>query len=112
MNWLRLEGANPVLHERYFSEIRVTEDLLVVECILMHNSSGLQCATVSCSVLQCLAVSCSVLQRIPTTEDGLGVECILIHMGWLWLVGSIKLQVYFAKEPYKREYILQKRPII
>ena len=55
MNWLRLEGANPVLHERYFSEIRVTEDLLVVECILMHNSSGLQCATVSCSVLQCLA---------------------------------------------------------
>ena len=23
-----------------------------------------------------------------------------------------KLQVYFAKEPYKRDYILQKRPII
>ena len=33
-------------------------------------------------------------------------------MGWLRLVGSIKLYVFFAKEPYKRDYILQKRPII
>ena len=33
-------------------------------------------------------------------------------MGWLWLVGSIKLYVSFAKETYKRADILQKRPII
>ena len=33
-------------------------------------------------------------------------------MGWLQLVGPLKLQVSFAKEPYKRDYILQKRPII
>jgi len=33
-------------------------------------------------------------------------------MGWLRLVGSLKLQVSFAKEPYKRDYILQKRPVI
>jgi len=33
-------------------------------------------------------------------------------MGWLQLVGSFKLKVSFAKEPYKRDYILQKRPII
>jgi len=33
-------------------------------------------------------------------------------MGWLWLVGLIKLYVSFAKEPYKRDCILQKRPII
>jgi len=33
-------------------------------------------------------------------------------MGWLWLVGSLKLQVSFAKEPYKRDYILQKKPVI
>ena len=33
-------------------------------------------------------------------------------MGWLRLVGSFKLQVSFAKEPYKRDYILQKRSII
>jgi hypothetical protein len=33
-------------------------------------------------------------------------------MGWLRLVGSLKLQVSFAKEPYKRDDILPKRPII
>jgi len=33
-------------------------------------------------------------------------------MGWLWLFGSIKLYVSFAKEPYKTDDILQKRPII
>ena len=33
-------------------------------------------------------------------------------MGWLWLVGSIKSWVSFAKETYKRDSILQKRPII
>jgi len=33
-------------------------------------------------------------------------------MGWLRLVGSLKLQVSFAKEPYKRDYTLQKRPTI
>jgi len=31
---------------------------------------------------------------------------------WLRLVGSLKLQVSFTKEPYKRDDILQKRPII
>ena len=35
-----------------------------------------------------------------------------IGTGWLRLVGSLKLQVPFAKKPYKRDYILQKRPII
>ena len=33
-------------------------------------------------------------------------------MGWLQLVDSLKLQVSFAKEPYKRDYILHKKPII
>ena len=33
-------------------------------------------------------------------------------MGWLRLVGSIKLQGSFAKEPYKRDYVLQKRPVM
>ena len=34
------------------------------------------------------------------------------NKGWLQLVGSLKLYVTFAKEPYKRDYILQKRPVI
>jgi len=33
-------------------------------------------------------------------------------MGWLRSVGLIKLYVSFANEPYKRDDILQKRPII
>jgi len=33
-------------------------------------------------------------------------------MGWLRLVGSLKLQVSFAKEPFKRDHILQKGPMI
>jgi len=36
----------------------------------------------------------------------------MCHTGWLRLVGSLKLLVSFAKEPYKRDCILQKRPII
>jgi len=36
----------------------------------------------------------------------------LVDMGWLPPVGSLKLQVSFAKEPYKRAGILQKRLII
>ena len=33
-------------------------------------------------------------------------------MGWLGLVGSLKLFVSFAKETYKRDDILQKKPMI
>ena len=33
-------------------------------------------------------------------------------MRWLRLVCSLKLQVSFAKEPYKRDYIPQKKPLI
>jgi len=33
-------------------------------------------------------------------------------MGWLWLVGSTKLEVSFAKEPYGWDDVLQKRPKI
>ena len=35
-----------------------------------------------------------------------------VHMGWLRLVGSLKSQVSFEKETYKRDNTLQKRPII
>jgi len=33
-------------------------------------------------------------------------------MGWLPLVGSLKLHVSFAKEPYNRDDILQKKRVI
>jgi len=34
------------------------------------------------------------------------------HIAWLRSVGSLKLYVSFAKELYKRDHILQKRPVI
>jgi len=40
------------------------------------------------------------------------IETALNTMGWLRLVGSLKSYVSFAKEPYKRDDILQKRPTI
>jgi len=36
----------------------------------------------------------------------------LFRMWWLRLVGFFKLQVSFAKELYKRDDILQKRPVV
>jgi len=38
--------------------------------------------------------------------------CSMHGMGWLRLVGWIKLNVSFAKEPYNSDYVLQKRPTI
>jgi len=35
--------------------------------------------------------------------------CVHDSMGWLRLVGSLKSYVSFAKEPYTRDEILQKR---
>jgi len=85
------------------------------------------CVAVCCSVLQCVAVCCSVLQCLTihvlsalhaSCEYSSSCEHVCVHstlrcsMGWLRPVGSIQSKVSFAKEPYKRDYILQKRPII
>ena len=40
------------------------------------------------------------------------VSVCVCHIWWLRLVGSLKSLVSFAKETHKRDYILQKRPII
>jgi len=51
-----------------------------------------------------------VTWRIHTWRD-LSAETETWSMGWLWIVGLIKLYVSFAKESYKRDNILQKRPV-
>jgi len=43
---------------------------------------------------------------------GIDFDGVKLWYGWLRLVGSLKLYVSFAKEPNKRDYILQKIPII
>ena len=37
---------------------------------------------------------------------------LCFFLGWLRVLGSLKLRVSCAKEPYKRDDILQKRPVI
>jgi len=64
-----------------------------------------------CNTLQHTATHCNTLQQ----RHGTGRETVqaLIHIwGGFDLVDSLRLQVSFAKEPYKRDGILQKRPVI
>jgi len=56
-------------------------------------------------------------ERLPspasTPAEAHAVNAVVdAAMWWLQLVGSFKLQVSFAKEPYKTDDILQKRLII
>ena len=72
-------------------------------------------ARVSCPTN--VATHSSHLQKSPIKETTFLRECLVPRMwqhtmGWLRLVGSLKLKVSFAKEPFQRDYILQKRPMI
>ena len=73
---------------------------------LQHTATHcntLQHTATQCNTLQHIATHCSTLSSLP------GDSCAV--MGWLRLVGSLNLQVSFAKEPYKRDDILRKRPM-
>jgi len=70
-----------------------------------------------CNTLQHTATHCNTLRQACNTHgaDGNGHRPLQRKVLWgkmFWIVGSIKLQVSFAKEPYKRDDILQKRPKI
>jgi len=55
---------------------------------------------------QCMAVKMSPKTKIAIKDSP---NVTRVHdMGWLRLVGSLETKVSFAKEPYKRDYILQK----
>ena len=65
-------------------------------------------------LLQCVAVYCSTLQYLRRRKISAGRNSsarIGTHMGWLRLVGSLKTYVSFAKEPFERDDILQKRRV-
>ena len=67
----------------------------------------LQCVAVRCIMLQCIATNFrTVLHSGQCLQH---MRCILVDMGWLRLVGFLKSVVSFAKEPYKRDDILQTR---
>jgi len=71
----------------------------VLQCVALSYSGVAAC----CSGLQQFAAGCSVLEYF-TMQPYIVKQCnTLINMGWLRLVGSLKLQVSFAKEPYNRD---------
>ena len=77
--------------------------------LCIHNYVGLFC---TCVYTQDYYTHCihTVYKELFCADTGIDTQ---IHtMRWLRLVGSLKFQVSFAKEPYKRDDILQKRPII
>jgi len=53
-----------------------------------------------------------VIHQLISKEITHSSHRIPVNMRWLRLVRSLELQVSFAKEPYKRDCILQKRLII
>jgi len=93
----------------------------VSQCVAVCRSVS-QCVAVWCSVSQCVAVCCSVSQCVAVCRSMSWHSVPLIqaraffnsklYMGWLRSVGSLKLWVSYANEPYKRDHILHKRPII
>ena len=67
------------------------------------------CRSVCLSVCLCQCLVClSAFLYMRSTGGGDWNQ----DMGWLSLVGSLKLQVSFEKEPYKRGDVLRKRPVI
>jgi len=65
---------------------------VAVCCIVLQHvavSRTSHILSVCCRVLQCGAVCCSVLQCV--------VVCCTVDMGWLRLVGSLKLIVLFCR---------------
>jgi len=73
------------------------------------------CICVCTCVCACVCVSISYSMFVSVSFSvsvSVGMRVRIPSMGWLRLVGSLKLQVSFAKEPYKRDGILQKRPVI
>jgi len=89
-------------------------------CFLAWISAGPKMAPPSClnrrrsqgnnEVREIMDSICTRRHPIPNVRCAFKIS--LETMGWLRIVGSLKLQVSFGKEPYTRDYILQKRPIM
>jgi len=95
---------------------------------LIHHSSPLMCRYICINIyarafsfrckpchihihLTCLMCTCDVTDS-HVWHDTFMRGRALVDLWWLRLLGSSKLQVSFVKETYKRDDILQERPII
>ena len=113
-------GSHPHLHTHTHTHTHSRDNCATSQDCVTHEHTNINTpsqtmakshrAPCICSVLWCVAVA-----KTHTTPY-FCMLCLctgpITSMGWLRLVGSLKLQFSFAKEPYKRDYILQKRPVI
>ena len=99
--------------ERVMPRIRMShvthmnESCHISEWVMSHTdlTQSLMASSLSCAMTPVTHLNES---RIWMSQ----ASCATTPMSWLRLVGSIKLYVFFAKEPYKRDCILQKRLMI
>ena len=100
--------------------VAVCVAVCVAACVAYKDSipmTLLDVNTVCCSVLQCVlqcVAACVAYKPSIVIFMAYLLACLTSQacMGWLPSVGSLKSQVSFAKEPYKLDDILQKRPTI
>jgi len=74
------------------------------------HCSTLQHSTTLCNTLRHTATQCNTIQHNVKHCNTLQLDCD--SMGWLRLVGSLKLQVSSAEYRLFYRALLQKRPII
>jgi len=80
------------------------------------NESSHTYLWVSNHVIAAGAMICDMIHSAIADREGYVDDsrdsALICHMGWLWLVGSIKLQVSLAEYSLFYRSLLQKRPII
>jgi len=114
------------------SALQYTRHFCVLQCAAVCCS--IHVTFVCCSVLQCVAVCCSIPVSFDIYDNSYHVQFYRTHthqqectsnksrfhqigflsstMGWLRLVGSLKLYVSFAEYSLFYRALLQTRPII
>ena len=75
--------------------------------IELKHCKSLQHTATHCNALQITATQCNTLQHTATQLS----SSFMSDMGWLRLVGCLKIQVSFAKELYKIDLYSAKRPV-
>ena len=81
-------------------------------CSVLHHQSKLKSQPATHLSVYTKVSSKSECKHSSKYQVDFCCRVLQCAMGWLCVVDSLKLHVSFAKEPYKRDDILQKRPII
>jgi len=91
-------------------------EISVCGCVYMYTGTSIHnicmCTCIKTDICTDICVYFRFYLYIKSSWKRMLNHVANADMGWLRQVGSIKLLISFAKEPYKRDYILHKRPTI